>query len=176
MRQSDVADELGDRVVHGGNHHLLGVSLDVMDTFLDGLGRSLFVLSYVMLVHPLLDFPLPFHLVLECIVIVSDLHVHTSNGDESTQHLNEDPNGAPTLFPLGLWWCYWYRVLTSKIVWKVSRSTDSGIFAILSWTVRTGQIISYFFFDESPKNLVKTNSCGHDTGGGLCSLDTRLQY
>ncbi len=71
MGQSDVVGECGDRVVHGGNHRLLGVSLDVMDTFLDGLGRSLFVLSYGMLVHPLLGFPLVFHLVLECIVRVS---------------------------------------------------------------------------------------------------------
>jgi hypothetical protein len=42
--QTDVVDDLGDRVVHGGNHLLLGVSLDVMDTFLEGLVRSLFVL------------------------------------------------------------------------------------------------------------------------------------
>ena len=85
-----------------------------MDTFLDGLGRSLFVLSYVMLVHPLLGFPLVLHLVLECIVrvcqtflldsVVNELHVHTSDGEESTDHLNEDPNGVPSLFPLGLWW------------------------------------------------------------------------
>ncbi len=58
MGQSDVTDEFGDRVVHGGNRRLLGVSLDVMDTFLDGMGRSLFFLSYTMLVHPLLGFPL----------------------------------------------------------------------------------------------------------------------
>ncbi len=65
MGQPDVADELGDRVVHGGNRRLLGVSLDVKDTFLDGLGRSLLVLCYAMLVHPLLGFPLALHLVLE---------------------------------------------------------------------------------------------------------------
>jgi hypothetical protein len=81
-----------------------------------------------MLVHPLLDLPLPFHLVLECIVIVNDLHVHTSNGEESTHHLNEDPNGVPTLFPLGLWWCCWYRALTSKIDWKVFKVDGLGYF------------------------------------------------
>jgi hypothetical protein len=83
-----------------------------MDTFLDGLGRSLLVLSYDMLVHPLLVFPLVLHLVLEYFVIVrqallldstvSEFHVHTRNGEESTHHLNEDPSGAPALFPLGL--------------------------------------------------------------------------
>ncbi len=114
MGQSDVADELGDRVVHGGNRRLLGVSLDVIDTFLDGLGRSLLVLCYTMMVHPLLVFPLALHLVLECFVMVSqalllgstvsELHVHTRNGEENTQHLNEDPSGDPVLFPLGLWW------------------------------------------------------------------------
>ncbi len=58
MGQSDVVGDLGDRVVHGGNHRLLGVSLDVMDTFLDGLGQESFCLfCYTMLVHPLLDFP-----------------------------------------------------------------------------------------------------------------------
>ncbi len=112
MGQSDVTVELGDRVVHGGNHRLLGVSLDVMDTFLDGLGRSLFVLCYVMLVHPPLGFPLALHLVLECIVRVlqtlldsafSEFHVRTSDGEERTEHLNEDPSDAPVLFPLGLW-------------------------------------------------------------------------
>jgi hypothetical protein len=46
--QSDVAGDLGDRVVHGGNHRLLGVSLDLIDTFWDGLDKSLFVLCYVM--------------------------------------------------------------------------------------------------------------------------------
>ncbi len=107
----DVPGELGDRVVHGGNHRLLGVSLDVMDTFLDGLGRSLFVLYYVMIVHPLLGFPLALHLVLECIVrerqalllgsTVSELHVHTRDGEEITQYLNEDPRDTPALFPLG---------------------------------------------------------------------------
>ncbi len=113
MGQSDVAGEFGDRVVHGGNRRLLGVSLDVMDTFLDGLGRSLLVLCCTMMVHPLLGFPLPLHLVLECFVIVNqpillgstviEFHVHTSNDEEIT-HLNEDPNGDPVLFPLGLWW------------------------------------------------------------------------
>jgi hypothetical protein len=56
--QSDVAGDLCDYVVHGGNRRLLGVSLDVMDTFLDGLGRSLFVLYHTIPVHPLLGFPL----------------------------------------------------------------------------------------------------------------------
>ena len=109
-----------------------------MDTFLDGLGRSLFVLSYVMLVHPLLVFPLVLHLILECIVIVSqallldstvnEFHVHTNNGEENTHHLNEDPSGAPDLFPLGLWWWCWYRVRTSKIVWKVFKVDGFGYF------------------------------------------------
>ncbi len=70
-----------------------------------------------MMVHPLLGFPLPLHLVLEWIVrvcqvllldsTVSEFHVHTSNGQENTQYLNEDLNGVPVLFPLGLrWWCW----------------------------------------------------------------------
>jgi hypothetical protein len=128
--QSDVSGDLGDRVVHGGNHRLLGVSLDVMDTFLDGLDRSLFVLCYDILVHPLLVFPLVHYLVLECIVrvcqsfllgsAVSEVRVHTSDYKESTQYLNKDPIGVPVLFSLGLWWwCCWHRVRVSKIVWKV---------------------------------------------------------
>ncbi len=113
MGHSDVADEFGDRVVHGGNRRLLGVSLDVMDTFLDGMGRSLFFLSYTMLVHPLLGFPLVLHLVFKFIVrvcqtcllgsAVREVHVHTSDGEERTEYLNEDPIGDPVLFPLGLW-------------------------------------------------------------------------
>ncbi len=125
--------------MHGGNRRLLGVSLDVMDTFLDGLGMSLLVLCYVMLVHPLLDFPLALHLVLEFFVIVrqalllgstvSEIHVHTLNGEESTHHLNEDPNGVPALFPLGLWWwCCWHRVRTSQIVLKVFKVDGLGFF------------------------------------------------
>ncbi len=139
MGQPDVAGELGDRVVHGGNRRLLGVSLDVMDTFLDGLGRSLLVLCDTMLVHPLLGFPRALHLVLECFVIVSqalllgstvsDLHVHTRNGEERTHHLNEDPSGVPALFPLGLWWwrC-WHRVRASKTVLKVFKVDGLGYF------------------------------------------------
>ncbi len=82
-----------------------------MDTFLDANGRSLFVLCYAMLVLPHLGIPLALNLVLEVIVLVcqelplgsgaSDLHVHTSDDEESTEHLNEDPNRAPALFLLG---------------------------------------------------------------------------
>ena len=80
--QSDVEDEPGDRVEHDGNTCLLRVCLDVMDTFLHELVRSLFVLCYVILVHPL-------------------LHVHTSHGEGSTEYLNEDPSRVPVPSPLG---------------------------------------------------------------------------
>jgi hypothetical protein len=92
-----------------------------------------------MLVHPLLGFPLPLHLELEYIVIVcqtllldstiSELHVHTNNGEESTRHLNEDPTCTPALFPLGLWWwCCSHRVRDNKIVWKVFKVDGLGYF------------------------------------------------
>ena len=36
---------------------------------------------------------------------VSEVHVETSDGEESTEHLNEDPNSAPAVFPeVFLWW------------------------------------------------------------------------
>ncbi len=36
---------------------------------------------------------------------VSELHVHTSDGEESTDHLNEDPRSVPPVFPeVLLWW------------------------------------------------------------------------
>ena len=63
-----------------------------------------------MMVHPLLGIPLPLHLTLEGIVLVrqglplgkavSDLHVHTSDGQESTEHLNENPTRTTARFLL----------------------------------------------------------------------------
>ena len=115
--QPDVAGELRDVVEHLVNRRVLRVSFDVMDTLLDGLLSSLSVLCYAMLVHPLLGIPLLLHMVLECIVrvrqalllgsAVSELHVHTSDGEESTEHLNEDPSSAPAVFPVVFlwWWC-----------------------------------------------------------------------
>ena len=94
-----------------------------MDTFLDALGRSLFVLCYAMLVHPLLVIPLALYLVLEIIVLVrqplplastvSELYVHTSHDEENTEHLNEDPSRVPVLSLLGslykAWWWRYFR-------------------------------------------------------------------
>ena len=117
MGQPDVAGELRDVVEHLVNRRVLRVSFDVMDTLLDGLLSSLSVLCYAMLVHPLLGIPLLLHMVLECIVrvrqallldsAVSEDHVHTSDGEESTEHLNEDPSSAPAVLPVVFlwWWC-----------------------------------------------------------------------
>ena len=117
MGQPDVAGELRDVVEHLVNRRVLRVSFDVMDTLLDGLLSSLSVLCYAMLVHPLLGIPLLLHMVLECIVrvrqalllgsAVSEHHVHTSDGEESTEHLNEDPSSSPAVFPVVFlwWWC-----------------------------------------------------------------------
>ena len=90
--QSDVSGELRDVVEHVGNRRVLRVTRCVMDTLLDGLLSSLFVLFYAMLVHPLLGIPLVLHMVLECIVrvcqallldsVVSEFHVHTSDDEE----------------------------------------------------------------------------------------------
>ena len=44
MGQPDVTGELRDVVEHLGNHRVLRVSFDVMDTLLDGLLSSLSVL------------------------------------------------------------------------------------------------------------------------------------
>ena len=115
--QPDVAGELRDVVEHLVNRRVLRVSFDVMDTLLDGLLSSLSVLCYAMLVNPLLGIPLLLRMVLECIVrvrqalllgsAVSEHHVHTSDCEESTEHLNEDPSSSPAVFPVVFpwWWC-----------------------------------------------------------------------
>jgi len=43
----DIADESHDLLDHAGNWRVLGVCLDVKNTILDALVRSLLVLSYV---------------------------------------------------------------------------------------------------------------------------------
>ncbi len=125
MGQPDVAGEFRDVVEHLGNHRVLSVSFDVMDTLLDGLLSSLSVLGYAMLVHPLLGIPLLLHMVLECIVrvsqelllgsAVSEIHFHTSDGEESTENLNEDPSSVPAVFPeVLLWWGVWHCLSCSR--------------------------------------------------------------
>ena len=162
MGQTDVAGGPGDRVEHDANACLLRVCLDVIDTFLDALVRSLFVLCYVMLVHPLLVIPLVLHLVFENIVLVlqplplasavSELYVHTSHGEESTEHLNEDPRRAPALSLLGslckAWWRrFVHRVHDRQELGSFSRSTVRNIFAFFDRIDRiiNNNCVSYLF-------------------------------
>ena len=156
--QSDVVGEPGDGVEHDGNACLLRVCLDVIDTFLDALGRSLCVLCLDMLGHPLLVIPLGLHLVLEGIILVrqplplgpavSELHVHTSHGEESTKHLNKDPNRVPALSLLGSlykvwWWCFGYRVRGRQVF--VFNVDGQEYFCTLTGPRDPNKCVSYLF-------------------------------